>query len=128
MRNWIWMLLAALVFAGAPLPAEAGNYLTRATGKLVHGVADVAYSPFELLISPVTHVIDFDRHERISLYGGELGVFVGVVKCGARLGRGSADVVTFFLPSERHDRWDWEWSFRGFQTPLSEPTVIEDAR
>ena len=128
MRNLILGLVASALLA-TPLTAEAGtlSYPVRTALKLVHGLADVVYSPIEILIAPVTHAIDFDRHDRMALWGLELGLFTGLVKGEARLARGVSDVVTFPLPSERYDHWAWDWSFHGFQTPLSEVAMIEDA-
>lgn len=129
MRNLVVGLVCAVALASVPLSAEAGvgSWLPRAGVKLTHGLADVAYSPLELLISPVTHAVDFDRHSRASLVGAGTGMFVGLIKAGARFGRGVTDTFTFWLPSERHDRWRWEWSYAGFQRPLSSPQMIEDA-
>lgn len=129
MRNWILTALVA-AFVAAPMTANAGalSYPSRTFAKLVHGLMDVVYSPAEILISPVTHAIDFDRHDRVGLWGAQLGLFTGLVKANARLGRGVSDVVTFLLPSERHDNWSWDWSYQGVQTPLSEQIAVEDAR
>ena len=128
MRNLILGLVAAALLAG-PQTAQAGalSYPSRTIVKLVHGVADIAYSPLELLIAPVTHAIDFDRHNRMALWGAEIGLFTGLVKAEARLGRGASGVITFLLPSERHDRWHWDWSYTGLHTPLSENSRIQDA-
>jgi hypothetical protein len=130
MRNLALGLIAAIALASAPQTAQAGvgSYVLRSGVKLTHGVADVLYSPVELVISPVTHIVDYDRHNRIGLYGVGPGMFVGMVKAESRFIRGFADAFTFFLPSERHSRWDWEWSFAGWQVPLSEPQMMEDAR
>ena len=129
MRN---LILAALVagFVAAPMTANAGalSYPHRTFSKLVHGLMDVVYSPAEILIAPVTHAIDFDRHNRVGLWGAQLGLFTGLVKANARFARGASDVLTFLLPSERHDNWAWDWSYHGVQTPLSEPLRVEDAR
>ncbi len=128
MRNSIWILAASLVLAATPLTAEAGNYFARVGMKLGHGLSDIAYAPAELLISPVTHAIDFDRHERSSVIGlYPMGVLVGSVKYWVRLGRGATDVITCLFPSERRDYWDWNWSYQGFHKPLSQPVGIEDA-
>ena len=127
MRNVILGAMAAALLA-MPITAEASpfSYIKRAGFKAAHGVADLAWAPIEVLINPVTHAIDFDRHNRISFTGWNLGLGVGLVKMNARAFRGMGDLLLFPFPSERHDRWHWEWSFQGFQRPLSEPLRMED--
>lgn len=132
MRNLALGLVTVIALAGAPLQAEAGvvSYPKRVTTKLTHGLLDLVWSPLELVISPVTHMIDFDRHSRIGLYGAQVGLFVGAVKAEARFTRGFVDVFTCVFPSERYDHWDWEWTYGGNLKPLSQNTgiAVEDAR
>lgn len=130
MLRWGTGLIALALLAGLPGPTEAagpGAYARRVSIKSTHAVADIVYSPMELLLNPVTHAVDFDRHNRSGGHGLWVGGLVGIVKMGTRFGRGVADLLTFPFPSERHDHWSWDWSFLGFQYPLTEPTPVEDA-
>ena len=127
MRIAILGVMAAALLA-VPVTAEGNplSYVKRVGFKAAHGATDLAYAPLELLINPVTHAIDFDRHNRISFTGWMLGAGVGLVKMQARVFRGMGDLLLFPFPSERHERWHWDWSFQGFQRPLSEPLHVED--
>ncbi len=124
-------LLLAMIIAGMtwtiPQNAEAGllSYIGRATVKLVYGVGDIIYSPLELIISPVTHGIDFDRHDVPSVIGAGIGLPVGVTKTYIRAYRGVTDIATFLLVSERPRRW--EWTVGGHQLPLSLTLYDDDS-
>jgi hypothetical protein len=123
-------LLLAMTIVGltwtAPQSAQAGlgSYLKNSTMKLAYAVGDIVYSPLEIIISPITHGIDFDRHDVPAIIGAVgIGVPVGVVKSYVRYYRGFWDLMTFPLVSERPRRW--EWTVGGHQLPLTE-TLFDD--
>ncbi|MEE9280251.1 MAG: hypothetical protein V3V67_08775 [Myxococcota bacterium] len=122
-------LLLALCVVGTtwtiPQVAEAGagSYLKRVTLKVVYGFGDVLYAPLELVITPVTHGMDFHRHDVPSILGAGLGLPVGFVKGQIRVYRGIGDLLTFPLVSERPLRW--EWTVGGPQLPLTK-TLYDD--
>jgi hypothetical protein len=128
-------LMLAMVVVGlmcaAPQTAEASGaatYIAKMGQKVAFGLFDIIYSPVELLITPVTHGIDFDRHNRPTLAGVVLGVPIGFGMAEARFSRGVGDLVTFWAASERQRRW--EWVMGGLQLPLSRRAFedFDDAR
>ena len=122
-------LLLALTIVGltwtVPLDAQAGpgSYLKRVTVKLIYAVGDVLYSPLELIVTPVSHGIDFHRHDVPATLGAALGIPVGFVKGQIRFYRGIGDLITAPLVSERPRRW--EWTVGGHQLPLT-VTLYDD--
>jgi hypothetical protein len=124
-------LLLAMTIVGmtwtVPQNAEAGllSYIGRATVKLVYGVGDIIYSPLELIISPVTHGIDFDRHDVPAAIGAGIGLQVGATKTYIRAYRGVTDIATFLLVSERPR--PWEWTVGGHQLPLTITLYDDDS-
>ena len=128
-------LMLAMVMVGllcaVPQTAEASGaatYVAKMGQKIAFALFDIIYSPVELLITPVTHGIDFDRHNRPTLAGVMLGVPIGFAMADARFSRGVGNVVTFWAASERRRRW--EWVMGGLQLPLSRRAFEEfdDAR
>ncbi len=77
----LMVMVVSVCYAGNPIE------------KLGRGVANVAFSPMELLMKPVDTA---QTHGNVA--GITYGVFRGVVYTVARIGVGVADICTFFMP------------------------------
>jgi putative exosortase-associated protein (TIGR04073 family) len=119
------LICAALIAGAAALPArDAGaSYVGSAAQKLALGVADIVWSPVELVATPVAWGANFDAHERLALMGFLVGIPVGVAQGVTRLGLGVAEVLTFPIADPQRSR-SWR-PFLAPPTPLDPPPPEE---
>lgn len=107
------MMIAMLVLALAS-PAAAGpvetSYVHRAGTKLAHGLADIAWSPMETLVTPVMGGMEWETRYDRPLVGFLVGIPVGIYGAAGRSIRGSIDVLTFPIASMKFDSWSWDWA------------------
>ena len=100
--------LAAVAVLSLAAPADARSYGQAAGAKLVHALADIVYSPFELIVTPVAWSLDFEREEGRALTGFVHGIVPGAGLGAIRLLRGTGDLLTFPIASPEND-YDLEW-------------------
>ena len=121
MKKALKMFLVIFMFTAVTVPAmavedyDASGPLT----KLSRGIANVAFSPLELLKQP------YDVNQNMGAIPGiTYGVLRGVCFTIARIGVGVVDIVTFPvpLPGATDDPQDYGWGYG----PLMRPAWVMD--
>lgn len=97
------LLLSSLVFF-SPQMVMAESYPTKAGGKMLNGITNVATGIMEL---PKT-VIMVSRSEGVA-YGATAGFMMGVVQMAGRTLHGALDVATFWIPTKPLVTPDYIW-------------------
>ena len=99
---FLGLLLCSILFSTPAV--QAGDPLM----KLGRGVANIVFSPFELLIQPYDMA-----HEEGNIAGVTAGVFYGIFFTVSRIVVGAADVVTFLipLPGYTDNKYDTGWGY-----------------
>ena len=117
MKKSLKLFLVLFMFAVVSAPAMASDVYCDESGpltKLGRGIANVAFSPLELLKQPY----DVNQNQG-AIPAITYGVLRGVCFTVARIGVGVADIVTFPfpLPGCKDDPEDYGWGYGPLMRP-----------